>query len=468
MITRFDIGDRASQWQLRHDVVEKDYVLGWLLAAIGRHPHTAEHWVFKGGTCLKKCYFETYRFSEDLDFTLLPGAIYDTDGLRGLLVEIAAEASELSGIEFPQELVDVRAREDRLKRPAFGCKLGYRGPLAIHTPPRVVFDLTAHEPLVESAVVRQVHHAYPDAPTEPIVVRAYPLNELFAEKLRALVERTRPRDLYDVVNILTNAIDELDLEAVRRVFAAKCRAKQFEPPDVAGILDIVNREAELVSEWQNMLAHQLPELPPLDLLRSRLPDLLAVLERSAPAPARLPSAARGTDTEVIRPAGVTYWPVAQPLELVRYAGANHLLVAFDYHEKPRLVEPYSFRMPGTGNLLLYGREQASQQVKAFKVDEIENLRATTTPFTPRFQIELTSIMPLRSGEASLPGAAPRRTRPRSAPQRAGGLGLTYVFECPVCTKRFKRAKNSARLNPHERKDGWGDCPGRTGFLVEVK
>lgn len=26
--------------------------------------------MFKGGTCLKKCYFETYRFSEDLDFTL--------------------------------------------------------------------------------------------------------------------------------------------------------------------------------------------------------------------------------------------------------------------------------------------------------------------------------------------------------------------------------------------------------------
>jgi predicted nucleotidyltransferase component of viral defense system len=27
-------------------------------------------WVFKGGTCLKKCFVETYRFSEDLDFTV--------------------------------------------------------------------------------------------------------------------------------------------------------------------------------------------------------------------------------------------------------------------------------------------------------------------------------------------------------------------------------------------------------------
>jgi hypothetical protein len=33
----------------------------------------SNQWVFKGGTCLKKCYIETYRFSEDLDFTVLPG-----------------------------------------------------------------------------------------------------------------------------------------------------------------------------------------------------------------------------------------------------------------------------------------------------------------------------------------------------------------------------------------------------------
>ena len=33
-----------------------------------------ESWLFKGGTCLKKC-FETYRFSEDLDFTLTDASI---------------------------------------------------------------------------------------------------------------------------------------------------------------------------------------------------------------------------------------------------------------------------------------------------------------------------------------------------------------------------------------------------------
>ncbi len=67
MIQKQELLDLAKDFGLRPDVVEKDYVLGWLLAGIGEHPATRDTWVFKGGTCLKKCFFETYRFSEDLD-----------------------------------------------------------------------------------------------------------------------------------------------------------------------------------------------------------------------------------------------------------------------------------------------------------------------------------------------------------------------------------------------------------------
>jgi len=76
MITRADIIERVAEWQLTEEVVEKDYVLGWLLWGIGQDPVLGERWVFKGGTCLKKCYIETHRFSEDLDFTVLPGGPY--------------------------------------------------------------------------------------------------------------------------------------------------------------------------------------------------------------------------------------------------------------------------------------------------------------------------------------------------------------------------------------------------------
>jgi Nucleotidyl transferase AbiEii toxin, Type IV TA system len=75
MIDRRELLAAAGNLGLLPSVVEKDYVLGWVLAGIFNHPVLAKHWVFKGGTCLKKCYFETYRFSEDLDFTLTDESI---------------------------------------------------------------------------------------------------------------------------------------------------------------------------------------------------------------------------------------------------------------------------------------------------------------------------------------------------------------------------------------------------------
>ena len=83
MISRADIDDRVRRWALREDVVEKDYVLGWVLWESGPSRGLHDTWVFKGGTCLKKCYIETYRFSEDLDFTVLEnGPIEPTMYLR--------------------------------------------------------------------------------------------------------------------------------------------------------------------------------------------------------------------------------------------------------------------------------------------------------------------------------------------------------------------------------------------------
>ena len=46
--------------------------------------------MFKGGTCLKKCYFETYRFSEALDFTFRDDAHLDVGLLRRVLDEVIA------------------------------------------------------------------------------------------------------------------------------------------------------------------------------------------------------------------------------------------------------------------------------------------------------------------------------------------------------------------------------------------
>lgn len=78
-------------------------------------------------------------------------------------------------------------------------------------------------------------------------------------------------------------------------------------------------------------------------------------------------------------------------------------------------------------------------------------------------LPLASTQGLRASYPLL-GAAPIRGEAGQRPPR--GLP-TYVFECGVCGKRFRRKKNDGRLNPHKSKQGW-PCTGRTGYLVDVK
>jgi len=56
--------------RIREDVLERDYCLAWFLAVLSQSD-LKNILGFKGGTALKRCYFSDYRFSEDLDFTLL-------------------------------------------------------------------------------------------------------------------------------------------------------------------------------------------------------------------------------------------------------------------------------------------------------------------------------------------------------------------------------------------------------------
>jgi len=48
VIDRREILAFANELSLRPSIVEKDYVLGWLLAGISHHETISKHWVFKG------------------------------------------------------------------------------------------------------------------------------------------------------------------------------------------------------------------------------------------------------------------------------------------------------------------------------------------------------------------------------------------------------------------------------------
>ena len=112
-------------------------------------------------------------------------------------------------------------------------------------------------------------------------VRCYGFEELFAEKLRALVQRCRPRDLYDVVHLFRRRDLRAEPELIGEVLAQKCLAKGIEPPTAQTILQSTHR-AELASEWENMLGHQLPALPPLEQFWDEVPTVFGWLAGDVP------------------------------------------------------------------------------------------------------------------------------------------------------------------------------------------
>ena len=56
--------------RIPESVLERDYCIAWFLIGLSYTP-LRNKLVFKGGTALRRCHFSEYRYSEDLDFTLL-------------------------------------------------------------------------------------------------------------------------------------------------------------------------------------------------------------------------------------------------------------------------------------------------------------------------------------------------------------------------------------------------------------
>jgi predicted nucleotidyltransferase component of viral defense system len=389
MITALDIRERAGEWGLSPDVVEKDYVLGWLLAAIGADPVLGRTFIFKGGTCLKKCYFETYRFSEDLDFTLVEGAPADAEALTVAFSRVAQRLQDVAGLELPPSQFRFEVYQNPRGRPSIEGRVYYRGPLPrpAGNMPRVKLDLTADEVVVRPPVLRPVWHPYPDAEAMGrATVRSYSYDELFGEKMRALIERTRPRDLYDVVNMFRYEPERPAATAVVDAYRAKCEFKGIEAPlTVDGLLPERHLQ-DLEADWAPMLSHQLPELPTLDQFVAALAEVAAWLG-GAPIPVLPPVPVRGPVSTWAAPPMIDTWHAGFAVELIRFAGRNRLCIDLDYGGKTRLVEPYSFRRSQPGDLLFFGWNVPDGEIRSYRADRIAGVRVTNRPFAPRFAVE---------------------------------------------------------------------------------
>lgn len=465
MISKLALEERVREWGLRDDVVEKDYVIGWTLWGIGSEPVLAEKWAFKGGTCLKKCFIETYRFSEDLDFTVLPEGPVLPDDIRPHLLSALSRVADASGIDFSERAPVLRAHPSGNYTEG---RIYYRGPRVAPMVASIRLDLSASERVACPTVLRPIAHSYPDPLPPPATVRCYAFEEVFAEKIRAMGERSRPRDLYDIVNLFRRVDLRGDANRIRTVLEKKCSTKGVPVPTFES-LESSDLRTELESEWGNMLAHQLPLLPPLGDFWSELPALFAWLA-GAPAEPELPLVAAPA-AEAIEPTWapsptIATWGARVPLETVRFAAANHLCVELGYAGTKRIIEPYSLRRSRAGDLLLYAVKVDTREPRAYRVDRIQSVRVTERTFRPVYRVELSATGHIH---APLLSSTPQSARGPRTPRRPPH-GIVYMLQCPHCQKRFRRTRmGDTRLNMHKDNAGgkcWGS--GKTGYVVETR
>jgi predicted nucleotidyltransferase component of viral defense system len=475
MIDRREILESASALGLLPSVIEKDYILGWILGGINAHPALSESWVFKGGTCLKKCYFETYRFSEDLDFTLRDESHLDEAFLNDTLSEVVAWVTEESGLTMPADQLSFDIYRNPRGRLSCQGRIGYRGPVSPTTGgwPKIKLDLTADETLVLPSVRREVFHPYSDRPEGGLWVNCYAYEEAFGEKIRALSERGRPRDLYDVVNLYRHSDSRPSAPVLRNVLEQKCAYKAIPVPTFDAL---AAHRAELEALWQDMLGHQLPVLPSLADFWDALPEILTWIMTGAEVPQRARIEPGSSETAIrsrVLPMGV---PVRARsiLEIVRFAAANHLCVDLSYDGGVRRIEPYSLRQTLEGNFVLHAIRSDSGEHRSYRVDRMQGASVTSQAFSPRYLVELTPsgplpVMPITSRPRAAFGQLPRVGTIRQARHSAGSRsgGPIYVYRCTICGKTFERKSMNGSLNRHKHPRGY-QCPGRIGIYVRTK
>jgi len=247
MIPPSEIARLAHRLGLSDKTIELDYVLTWVLLAIANSP-LRDRLAFKGGTALKKVYEPDYRFSEDLDFTLL-----DDTPNEGLAAEIEALFPWLRR-EVNIALEVRRTEVHQTGNPAI--YLNYVGPLRGDLGSRFFkTDFTRDELLLFPSAEAPLRSPYSDCQGRTETLCVYSPEEILAEKLCALLGRTEPRDLYDVHHMLAHRL--VDPIAVSFRLGEKVAHKGLDP---AALKDVLARKRDTFDRlWEPRLRGQLPD-----------------------------------------------------------------------------------------------------------------------------------------------------------------------------------------------------------------
>jgi hypothetical protein len=182
VITQADVAHWRTQvpWTSPENV-EQDLVLSRLIIAFANHPLLGDDLVFRGGTCLHKLWLERpWRYSEDLDY------VRRSDGGVGEVLDAIRDVARLVG--FDEVRTEIGRHPKARLRSTFlnGQRLQIK--VEMNT-----FERSSARPTVirPFSVVSPWFTGSADVPT-------FALEELTATKIRALFQRSKGRDLFDL------------------------------------------------------------------------------------------------------------------------------------------------------------------------------------------------------------------------------------------------------------------------------
>ena len=254
MINRRELLEKAREKGLNLMIVEKDYVLGWLLYGFAKQSDL----IFKGGTALSKIYFpRIWRLSEDLDFSIIKG---EPETVLDKVERIFTAARESSGIKFA--LKSSHANPGYLQ-----LKIRYEGIIGKNW---IKVDITRND-LVEKPVLKPIHQDYSDY--IPFKIKVESLEEIFASKLRALIERKKCRDYFDLWQLSKMKFDR---KRIKKIFLAKCLLKGIESEGINQMFPAELQET-LEPYWERELGRLINPVPDMKTVLDDLEKALTFL-----------------------------------------------------------------------------------------------------------------------------------------------------------------------------------------------
>lgn len=156
-------------------IAEKDYMLALVLQLISQSP-LSKKLAFKGGTALHHCYLEQSRFSEDLDFSSIQQSFSFEEVLK-----VLSSVDYLTIKKHYQSVATMKIE-----------RLLYSGPIGFPNSLKLDIDLYQEVLLPVQEMVYRTSWGI------EFPVRVMDIREICAEKIRAMSDRARYRDFFDV------------------------------------------------------------------------------------------------------------------------------------------------------------------------------------------------------------------------------------------------------------------------------